>query len=159
MNPTVIKRKPAPVTRPPFGGMLPRDFFSRTLFDDLLGHFLAERGEDMSSMMNVSMDVAETGQAFEIKVDLPGFDPEQVDIHLDNNTLTIRGERTQQSEEKDEPRQFHRMERYSGSFARSVVLPASINEEETAAEFKDGVLTIVIPKTEDAKPRRISISK
>ena len=109
-------------------------------------------------MANVSMDVAETDQAFEVKIDLPGIKPDDVDIQIDNNTLTIRGQRCEKNEERDEEKQYHRVERYSGSFARSIVLPTSINEDETAAEFKDGVLKIVIPKTEDAKPRKINIS-
>lgn len=113
----------------------------------------------MAEIMNAAMDVAETDQAFEVKMDLPGVCADQVDIQIDNNTLTVRGQRIKETEEKNQEKQYHRVERYSGSFSRSVVLPNSINEEETAAEFKDGVLRIVIPKAENAKPRKIAISK
>lgn len=154
MNKSVTKRKPSRVSRSPFGGIL-----SRGLFEDLFDQYLTESNGEMSQLMNISMDVAETDQAFEVKVDLPGLSPDDVDIQIDNNTLTIRGQRSDESEEKDEEKQFHRIERYRGSFARSVVLPNSINEDETAAEFKDGVLEIVIPKSEEAKPKKINISK
>lgn len=154
MNKTVAKRQPAGVSRSPFRG-----FLSRGLFEDLFDQYLRENNSEMSQMMNVSMDVAETDQAFEVKVDLPGMSADDVDIQIDTNTLTIRGQRSEESEEKDEEKQFHRVERYRGSFARSVVLPNSINEDESAAEFKDGVLKIVIPKSEEAKPKKINISK
>ena len=107
--------------------------------------------------MNAAMDVAESDHAFEVKMDLPGVASNDVDVQIDNNTLTVRGQRSQEKEEKDEAKHFHRVERYSGSFSRSVVLPSAINEDETVAEFKDGVLKITIPKTDDAKPRKITI--
>lgn len=153
MNQTLSKRQPNTMSRSPFANLLPR-----SLFGDFFDQYLTDANGDLTQLMNVSMDVAETDQAFEVKVDLPGIKPEEVDIQIDNNTLTIRGQRSEESEEKDEKKHFHRVERYSGSFSRSVVLPASINEDETAAEFRDGVLKIIVPKTEDAKPRKIKIS-
>lgn len=93
------------------------------------------------------MDVAETDQAFEVKLDLPGVKADEVDIQIDNNTLTVRGQRSEEKEEKDEEYQYHRVERSSGSFTRSVVLSTAINEDETVAEFKDGVLTIISETT------------
>ena len=111
----------------------------------------------LSEVLNAAMDVAETDLAFEVKLDLPGFKAAEVDIQIDNSTLTVRGQRCEEKEEKDEEKHYHRVERSSGSFTRSVVLPTSINEDETVAEFKDGVLTITAPKTDDAKPRKISI--
>ena len=71
----------------------------------------------------------------------------------------IRGERKEEREEGGPDKQYHRVERYSGSFSRSVVLPGTVNEGEAAAEFNDGVLKVTIPKTEDAKPRKIQIKK
>jgi HSP20 family protein len=154
MKKTIAKRPQGGIARSPFGSA-----FSRGLFDDLFDRYLSETNGEMPQMINVSMDVAETEQAFEVKVDLPGLSPDDVDIQIDNNTLTIRGQRSEETEEKDDEKQYHRIERYRGSFARSVVLPNSINEDETAAEFKDGVLQIVIPKSEEAKPKKINISK
>ncbi len=153
MNNTVAKRHSSNLARSPFRG-----FLSRGLFDDLFDQYVKDSDGELSQMMNVSMDVAETEQAFEVQVDLPGLSPDDVDILIDNNTLTIRGQRSEETEQQNEEKQFHRVERYRGSFSRSVVLPNSINEDEAAAEFRDGVLKIVIPKSEEAKPRKIKIS-
>ena len=153
MSKTLTPRKSTPLTRSPFGGIFPR-----AMFEDLFNQFWTDGENQFTEVMKASMDVAETDQAFEVKMDLPGVNPDDVEIQLDNNTLTVRGQRSEESEEKDEEKQYHRMERYSGSFARSVVLPNSINEGETAAEFNDGVLKILIPKAEDSKPRKIKIT-
>ena len=155
MSKTLSKRSPNSVTRMPFG----RSLFPRSIFDEFFNQALSEGGNQFSEVLNAAMDVAETDLAFEVKLDLPGIKAEEVDIQIDNNTLTIRGQRSSEKEETDEAKQYHRIERSSGSFTRSVVLPNSINEDETVAEFKDGVLTITAPKTEDAKPRKISIKK
>ena len=152
MNGSLAKRKPSQIARSPFRGLFPR-----AMFDDLFDQFLSQGNGDVADVMNAAMDVAETDQSFEVKMDLPGVKPEEVEVQIDNNTLTVRGQRSSETEEKDDEKQYHRIERYSGSFARSVVLPSAINEDETIAEFKDGVLNIVIPKTEDAKPRKIKI--
>ncbi len=154
MTKTLVNRQPRTMTPLPF-----RNLMSRNLFNDFFNQFLSETDGELPQMMSVSMDVAETDQAFEIQVDLPGIDLDDIDIQIDNNTLTIRGQRNEQTEEKDEEKQYHRVERYSGSFARSVVLPNSVNEDETAAEFKDGVLKIVVPKSDEAKPRKIAINR
>ncbi len=152
MSRTLTTRKPGSMVRSPYHGLIPR-----AMFDDLLDEFWTGRNRQVSEMMNVAMDVAETNQAFEIKMDLPGVKVDDVEIQIDNNTLTVRGQRFEESEVKDEEKQYHRVERYSGSFARSIVLPTAVNEDETAAEFKDGVLKIVVPKNEDAKPRKIKV--
>jgi HSP20 family protein len=155
MNQSLKTRNPSSVSRSPFG----RSLFPRSIFDEFLNQALAESDNQLSEVLNAAMDVAETDLAFEVKLDLPGVKADEVDIQIDNNTLTVRGQRSEAIEEKNEEKQYHRVERTSGSFARSVVLPTSINEEKTVAEFKDGVLTITAPKTEDAKPRKISIKQ
>jgi HSP20 family protein len=127
--------------------------------DEMFDKFLTESNGPMVEILNTAMDVAETETAFEVKMDLPGVSAEDVDIQIDNNTLTVRGHRSHEAEKKDDKTQYHRVERFSGTFARSVVLPNSVNEDETAAEFKDGVLKIVIPKSEESKPRKITIKK
>ncbi len=152
MKTTLTPRKPTSVSRFPLGNVLPRAWFG-----DLFDQFLTDENGDFSEMMKVSMDVAETDQAFEIKMDLPGVTAKDVDIQIDNNTLTVRGHRSEEKVEKNDKKQYHRIERYFGGFSRSVVLPMSVNEDETAAEFKDGVLKIVVPKSENAKPRKINI--
>lgn len=152
MSKTLSTRKPTSATRSPLGRMIPR-----TMLNELFDQFLTDGDNQLSESMNAAMDVAETEHAFEVKMDLPGVESKDVDIQIDNNTLTVRGHRSEETEEKDEEKQFHRIERYSGSFSRSVVLPNAINEDETMAEFRDGVLKVIIPKTEDAKPRKIKI--
>lgn len=149
-----VGRKPGSATRSPFGGL-----FSRPMFEDLFNQLLIEgRDRTLNEFVNAAMDVAETDHTFEVKMDLPGIKADDVDIQIDNNTLTVRGQRMEETENKDDgDKQYHCVERCSGSFSRSVVLSSSINEDEASAEFKDGVLHIVIPKTDDAKPRKISI--
>ena len=151
MTQPISPRKKTESSRP-LGGLLPRN-----IFDDLFQHYLSDESTGVSEMMRATMDVAETEHSFEIKVDLPGVRAEDVDIQLDNNTLTVRGHRDISHEEHDKHTQFHRVERYSGNFARSIVLPSSIDEAEASAEFEDGVLMIVVPKSEEAKPRKINI--
>ncbi len=141
------------VARTPFRGL-----FTRPTFEDLFNQFLTEgNGGPLGEAMSAAMDVAESDQAFEVKMDLPGVKADDVDIQIDNNTLTVKGRRSEEKEEQDDDKHFHRIERYSGSFSRSVLLPGSINEDETIAEFKDGVLNIIIPKTDDARPRKIKV--
>lgn len=156
MKNTLKTRKPGSLSRPSFVNPA-SSLFPRSLVDDLFNQFVDSGNSQLSESTNAAMDVAETDQSFEVKMDLPGVQADDIDVQVDNNTLTVRGQRTEENEEHDENKQFHRVERYSGAFARSLVLPSSINEDETAAEFKDGVLTIVIPKTDDAKPRKIHI--
>lgn len=148
----ITTRKPSSTLPSPF-----RRFFPSSLFDDLSERMFSETNGDMSTMMNAAMDVVETDQAFEVKMDLPGVDVKDVEIQVENNTLTVRGQRDEEKEEKDDARRYHRIERYSGSFCRSALLPNSVNEDEAVAEFKNGVLKITVPKAEGAKPRKINI--
>ncbi len=154
MNKKVVTPTPNSVVHTPFG----RSLFARPFFDDFFNQFMTEsNGRPFADVMNAAMDVAETERAFVVKLDLPGVAPDEVDIQIDNNTLTIRGQRNEENDEMEEAKQFHRIERTSGSFTRSVVLPSAINEDETVAQCKNGVLTITAPKTEEARPRKISI--
>lgn len=137
-------------------------WFPGGAFNELFGQFLGEHpiSASWSEVTQAAMDVSESENAFEVKLDLPGVSPEDVDIQVDQNTLMIRGKREETVESDDnDDRQFHRMERFRGNFARSIVLPSAINDDEAVAEFKDGVLKIVIPKADQARPKRISITK
>ena len=96
--------KPGSVARSPFRGLL-----NRSMFDDFFNQFLMEgNGGQIGDVLSAAMDVAETDQAFEVKMDLPGVDAENVDIQIDNYTLTVRGQRSEETEEKDEKKHFHR---------------------------------------------------
>jgi HSP20 family protein len=90
-----------------------------------------------------------------IKAEVPGIKKEDIDLRVENNTLTIRGERQQQSEVKEE--KFHRVERLYGKFSRSFTLPATVDAARVTAEYKDGLLTVVLPVREEAKPRQIQV--
>jgi HSP20 family protein len=118
--------------------------------------FTEETREDVRSAAWIpAVDVAETKEHFMITAELPGVESEDVDISVENSVLTIRGERRFYQETKEED--FHRIERRFGSFARSVTLPATADPERIQAAFDAGVLTIEVPKKEEAKPRKIQI--
>jgi HSP20 family protein len=102
-----------------------------------------------------SVDLSETETAVEVRMDLPGVKPKDIDIQISGNVLTVSGQREEEKEEKG--RTFHRVERSSGSFSRSLTLPTTVNESEIAAEYRDGVLTITLPKSEEAKPHKIKV--
>ncbi len=142
--------------RAPFGlaPWIPRDLFDFERFFESM--FDSEHGLSTEAF-GTRIDMIETDQTVEIKMDLPGVAPGDIDVHVENNVLTIRGERKEEKEQNDKARQFHRIERRFGSFSRSMVLPCPVNDAEAAAEFKDGVLKVTLPKTETAKPRKIAI--
>ncbi len=104
-----------------------------------------------------SIDMSETDKAVEIKTDVPGFQPDEIDIDIEDGMVTISGERSEEKEEKGDGRKYHRVERRSGSFSRMVRLPCSVNEDNVDAQLKDGVLTLTLPKSETAKRQKIKV--
>jgi HSP20 family protein len=102
-----------------------------------------------------ALDVAEKDNSFEIRMDIPGVDSKDLDVEVHGNTVTISGSRKQEKEEKGKT--FHRIERSSGSFSRTVTLPCGVSEKEVAAEYTNGVLSVVLPKSEEARPKKVSI--
>jgi HSP20 family protein len=103
-----------------------------------------------------AVDVFEDKESLKIVAELPGLKPEDVKITMENNTLTLRGEKKQVAEEKNE--RVHRYERSYGSFERSFALPNTVDAEKVAAAFENGVLTVTLPKAEKAKPREIAVA-
>ncbi len=103
-----------------------------------------------------ALDVAEEGNQYLIKADVPGFNKEDVHLSFDNGILTIEGERKNEIEQKD--KKYHRIERSYGKFVRSVNLGAGVDALAIKANYKDGVLTVTVPKSERAKPKTIDIS-
>ena len=103
----------------------------------------------------IAIDLYENEDEFTVKAELPGLSPADVDINISGNTLTLQGEF--QAEEEGERRGVHIRERRYGSFRRSVTLPTPINAGKAEAEFANGVLTIHLPKVEEAKPKQIPI--
>jgi HSP20 family protein len=102
------------------------------------------------------VDIAETDTEFEIKVEIPEVNKEDVKVAVYNGVLTIRGERKQEKEEHG--KKFHRVERKYGSFTRSFTLPDNVDENAIKAAFKDGMLHLHIQKTEEAKPKVIEVN-
>ncbi len=102
------------------------------------------------------VDIFEREGTIVLKAELPGIDLKDVDIRLENNVLTLRGERKIDNEVKRES--YHRVERAYGTFSRSFTLPSVVDQEKIKADYRDGVLTVSLPKREEAKPKQISIS-
>jgi HSP20 family protein len=102
-----------------------------------------------------ALDVSEKENNFELRVDIPGMDPKDLDIQVRGNTVTITGQRKDEREEKGKT--WHRVERRTGSFSRTITLPCEIDEKEVAAEYTNGVLSVTLPKSEQARPRKINI--
>ncbi|HTU99372.1 MAG TPA: Hsp20/alpha crystallin family protein [Luteitalea sp.] len=123
------------------------DAYTRRQDDDL-----TQRGDWFPAV-----DIYEnTSQEIVLKAELPGIAREDIDLRVENNTLTLRGERKRDTEVK--PEQFHRVERSYGSFSRSFSLPNRIDTDKVRAEFKDGVLSITLPVKAEAKPRQIEVA-
>jgi len=102
-----------------------------------------------------AVDIYEKDGNIVMKAELPGVDPKDVDIRLENNVLTLRGERKIDNEVKQDS--YHRVERSYGTFSRSFTLPTVVDQGSIKAECKDGVLRVTLPKREEAMPRQIHI--
>lgn len=103
-----------------------------------------------------AVDIRETAEAFLVSAELPGLSRDDINITLEDSVLTLSGERRFEKEaEKDN---YHRIERSYGSFSRSFTLGSGVEAEKVKASFKDGVLTVTVPKREESKPRKISIA-
>ena len=130
--------------------------FAREVADQFDRSFRELTGEAQPSRLTPPRaEVVETKQAVLVHVDLPGHDPAQVQVNLDNNVLTIESERKAPARNGDET--VHRAELAYGKYARSFSLPATVDGSRTEAKFDAGVLTITVPKREEAKPRTISV--
>lgn len=102
-----------------------------------------------------ALDVSEKQNCFELRMDIPGMEAKDLDIQVQGNTVTVSGHRNEEKEEKGKT--FHRTERRSGSFSRTVTLPCNITEKEVAAEYTNGVLNVVLPKCEESKGHKINV--
>jgi HSP20 family protein len=123
---------------------------------ELRSRFLGDGGEGwFTGAIVPSLDMSETETSIELKMDLPGMSAKDIDIQVNGNVLTVSGQRDEEKEEKGKT--FHRVERRYGSFSRSVTLPCNVVESEVAAEYRDGVLAIKLPKTEESKAHKIKV--
>ena len=113
-------------------------------------------GEDIKEgIWQPPVDIYETTDSIVIKAELPDVDQKEIEVRIEDNTLTIKGERKHESEVKKE--NYHRIERYFGTFQRSFSLPATVDQEKVNAVCDRGVLTITLPKKEETKPKQISV--
>ena len=102
------------------------------------------------------VDILEAAEHVEIRAEMPGLSEQEVQVAVTDDVLTLKGEKTQESEDTDQ--KYHRVERSYGRFQRSFTLPANLNPEDIKAKFTHGVLTVSIPKVKEVKPKEVQIS-
>ena len=142
-------------------GVLPSIFGSdplqalRNEMNDVLGRFSFDNswlgGEKLPAM-----DLSETDSGFEVKLDAPGFKSEEINVEVRGDLVQIHGEHKEETKE-EKGKTYHRIERRSGSFSRSLTLPCRINEQKVVADYKEGVLTVQLPKVEGARTHKIKV--
>jgi HSP20 family protein len=124
------------------------------LFQDTVSRMLSD--ENQVRPWSPAVDILETENELIFKVDAAGVSLKDIDIQLENGTLTLKGER--KFEKDDKVKGYHRIERSYGAFARSFTLPDTVNAENVHADYAQGVLTVTLPKQERAKPRAIKVN-
>ncbi|HVT57573.1 MAG TPA: Hsp20/alpha crystallin family protein [Thermoanaerobaculia bacterium] len=124
------------------------------LFDTFFGNNVGE--EVAGQSWTPPVDIQETEDAYRLQAELPGMTKDDIQITLENNVLRVSGERKFEKDTKKE--NYHRIERSYGSFVRSFVLPLQVSPDKVEAAFENGVLSVTVPKAEQAKPRKIAIS-
>jgi HSP20 family protein len=139
----------------PFRDLLKTQREFNRLFSDAFPRLFGEE-EPSTRTWAPAVDIYETENDIVLKAELPGVDPKDVEVRVEDNTLFLKGERKFEKEVKEE--NYHRVERSYGSFARSFSLPSSIAADKVTAEYKDGLLTLTMPKREEVKPKTIKIN-
>ena len=132
---------------------------AQTQMDSLFAHALGLHGQWQGASTRAwapALDIAEGKDAYLVTVELPGVKLDDLQITLEDGLLTIQGERHFANDSSEE--QYHRVERSSGAFRRSITLPAHVEADEVNASMEDGVLQILVPKAEEAKPKRIQVN-
>ncbi len=123
--------------------------------DQLFEESLRGRGEIAPASWSPAVDIYETDDAIILEAELPGMNEKDIEVKIEDNVLTIRGERKFEEERKEE--NYYRMERFYGTFQRSFTLPSNVDTEKVKAEYKKGILKVTLPKKEQAKPKQIKI--
>jgi len=138
----------------PFRGLTTLQEQMNRLFEDTF--FRGRTGDSALTTWSPAVDIYETEHELVVKADLPDVDEKDLDIRVENNILTIRGERKfEQTLSEDN---YLRVERAYGSFSRSLSLPNTVNTDAIKAEYRNGVLTVRVPKREEAKPKQVKVS-
>jgi HSP20 family protein len=124
--------------------------------NELRSRLIGDGGEGWySGAMVPALDMSETDSSIDVRMDIPGMAAKDIDIQVSGNVLTVSGKREEEKEEKGKA--FHRVERRYGDFSRSVTLPCAVDDDKVAAEYRDGVLSIKLPKTEEAKAHKVKV--
>ncbi len=155
MTTSLVPNRAARAMKSWFGRDPVRDLYAE--MDNMLSQF-SERWNDaggLTETRNPSLDLSETNTEVQITMDAPGMKPEEIEIEVTGETVRIHGEHKEEHEEKGCT--FHRIERRTGSFSRFVELPCAVNEDKVAAEYKDGVLRVTLPKSEAAKTHKVAV--
>jgi len=158
---SLIKRSPnrelTPWNRdfPAFRGLQSLQQDMNRIFDEFFRGDILANDSLFARDWNPAVDIIENNDQFILKAEIPGMTKDDVKITLENNVLTIRGEKKNESEKKEGD--YHRIERSYGSFERSFSVPGTIKVNEIDAQYKDGVLTLTLPKAEEAKPKSIEV--
>lgn len=133
-----------------------RDIFAvQDEMNRMFDSFWGDRASDDDGMLMPPVDVTEKNDKFTVSVELPGLKKEDIKLSLQNNVLTISGSKKRESETKDD--RFHRIERSFGTFCRTVNLASTVDASRIDADFEHGILTVDLPKVEEARPREIAI--
>ena len=117
---------------------------------------MQDNGARKQGSWTPAVDMHESDEAFTLTAELPGFSKDDVQVEIKGNRLTLKGERKRETDVH--AKQYHRVERVYGAFERSIRLPAVVDADKAKAIFKDGVLKLMLPKAEEAKPKPISIT-
>lgn len=125
------------------------------MFEDSLARFRMPEEAAMPTFWSPSVDIYETDENIVLKAELPGVDKKEVSVEVKDNTLILKGERKREKEVKEE--NYHRVERSFGTFMRSFSLPVTVKQDQVKAKFKDGVLEVTLPKSEEAKPKQVKV--
>lgn len=139
----------------PFKDLLTTQGRFNRLFNDTFAHAFDD-DQFSAKAWTPAVDIYETDQNLVMKAELPGIDPKDLEVRVEDGTLYLKGERKYEHEVKEE--NYHRVERSYGSFARTFSLPRTINTEDIKADYKDGILTLTMPKREEAKPKTVKIN-
>jgi HSP20 family protein len=130
----------------------------RKRMDEIFGEFFGRTPFAMAATEGIwspLVDVHETKEGFQLQVELPGVKQEDIQVTIEGDTLTLKGERKRETEMKED--RYHRIERSYGTFQRSIVLPSVVDPNRVKATYRDGVLQILLPKNEAARPKEIKV--
>jgi len=131
-----------------------RDVFGKR-FSDIMDEFFSDAVATRQNRFSPSIDISETDNQYIIDVEIPGIKKDDIDLNIENNTLTISGER--KFEKKEDNKQYHRVESHYGSFSRSFTLPENVKTDSISASYNNGILNITVDKSEQQMKKQIKI--